>query len=81
MGEFMSDFISDLLEWLQRNRIEKNTAITLDEVKELGSANEDLMVVLEIMYDGISKNKKKIEELNIKLDRIEALLLEINKAK
>ena len=77
----MSDFISDLLEWLQRNRIEKNTAITLDEVKELGSANEDLMVVLEIMYDGISKNKKKIEELNIKLDRIEALLLEINKAK
>ena len=77
----MSDFISDLLEWLQRNRIEKNTSITLDEVKELGSANEDLMVVLEIMYDGISKNKKKIEELNIKLDRIEALLLEINKAK
>ena len=77
----MSDFISDLLEWLQRNRIEKNTAITLDEVKELGSANEDLMVVLEIMYEGISENKKQIEELNIKLDRIEALLLEINKAK
>ncbi len=77
----MSDFISDLLEWLQRNRIEKNTAITLDEVKELGSANEDLMVVLEIMYEGISENKKQIEELNTKLDRIEALLLEINKAK
>ena len=77
----MSDFISDLLEWLQRNRIEKNTAITLDEVKELGSANEDLMVVLEIMYEEISENKKQIEELNTKLDRIEALLLEINKAK